>query len=124
MILFSEYRYKKKIKKQAATDFITQAPDRKTIINNAETYIKNALRESPRGVGVALINVDELKNINAAYGCKVGDAALARIYQTIASELRASDLFGRYSGSKFLLILTNASEQDMRCLYERLQQQV
>lgn len=124
MILFSEYRYKKKIKKRTVTDFITQAPDRKTIINNAENYIKNALRESPRGVGVALINVDELKNINAAYGCKVGDAALAHIYQKIASELRSSDLFGRYSGSKFLLILTNASEQDMRCLYERLQKKL
>jgi diguanylate cyclase (GGDEF)-like protein len=69
---------------------------------------------------LAMIDVDNFKKINDAYGHGVGDELLIAIAGRLQGALSDNDLIGRYGGEEFVVLITNASlEQGMR-VCERL----
>jgi diguanylate cyclase (GGDEF)-like protein len=66
-----------------------------------------------------LIGIDHLARINDAFGFDVADAVIAEVALRIRSRLRAGDVFGRFSGNKFGLILKNCTVEDMNIAAER-----
>jgi len=55
--------------------------------------------------GVMVINVDNFKAINEAYGNKVGDDTIKLIGRTLLDSLRESDLIVRFEGDEFVVFL-------------------
>ena len=69
---------------------------------------------------MAFIDIDRFKPINDTYGHNSGDAVLRQVASVIADHIRASDLFGRYGGEEFMLILPETQPDEAVLLAEKL----
>ena len=77
-----------------------------------------------RPLCVAFVDIDHFKAVNDTYGHASGDIVLRGVAQTIAENLRASDLIGRYGGEEFMLILTETDVEEGAALSEKLRKLV
>ncbi len=67
-----------------------------------------------------LIDIDDFKKINDMHGHYVGDVVLQRFVDTIRKQLRNYDLFGRYGGEEFAILLPGIGEKEAIEVAERL----
>jgi len=67
---------------------------------------------SKRPLSVAMVDIDNFKQINDRYGHQIGDCVLRRIAQRIQGTLRKSDFIFRYGGEEFLVLLPFTSKDD------------
>ena len=67
-------------------------------------YYDEQLRELSGEYAVAMIDVDNFKQVNDRFGHAAGDAALYRVAQTMRSLLRSSDALVRYGGDELFLL--------------------
>lgn len=55
-------------------------------------------------LGVALLDLDNLKRVNDQHGHEGGDLILRRVGSVIRDHLRSSDFAGRYGGDEFVIV--------------------
>jgi diguanylate cyclase (GGDEF)-like protein len=100
--------------------------DRLTGVANRETLLTVLLAEVERAsrhykpLSVAFIDIDRFKPVNDTYGHNSGDAVLRQVAGIIADSIRPSDLFGRYGGEEFMLILPESLPSEAVEVAERL----
>ncbi len=73
---------------------------------------------------LAMIDVDNFKEVNDTYGHLVGDAALCAIVDSISSCMRGSDKIIRYGGDEFTLCLESIAKADFFNMLERIRKKV
>ena len=95
-----------KLENLLTIDSLTQIANRDCLLSALDDEINRANRFN-KMFSVALIDVDSLKNINDDYGQEVGNQILQQLATIIGDELRPIDLFGRFDGEEFLLIMPN-----------------
>ncbi|MBW7917952.1 MAG: diguanylate cyclase [Anaerolineales bacterium] len=71
-------------------------------------------------LGMIFFDVDFFKEINDQHGHTIGDKTLVMISKSAISALRQSDLFFRWGGDEFLILLPNISREDLRAIAERI----
>lgn len=59
-----------------------------------------------------MLDIDYFKNVNDTYGHDVGDYVLKELCTTIKNMIRKTDIFGRWGGEEFLLILPNTNKDE------------
>lgn len=86
----------------------------KDMLTNAysRSYFDNFWQNLETADGVAVVDVDQFKQINDTYGHIVGDSALTHISATIRSCIRENDILIRYGGDEFLLVFQKIKEKD------------
>ncbi len=100
-------------------DPLTRLPNRGFL----ETWMERVGRE--RGAfSLALIDVDNFKDINDTWGHPVGDDVLKAIARAMEGNIRRDDVVGRYGGEEFLFIGVGADTIDVRRMAERLRSAV
>lgn len=92
------------------TDHLTGIPNRRYYDEHVAGMVVEA---------AAFIDVDNLKEINDAFGHSTGDQALRLISRTITSVVRSSDLVMRYGGDEFVIGFEKITED---ALERRLKQ--
>ncbi|HUL56216.1 MAG TPA: diguanylate cyclase, partial [Usitatibacter sp.] len=75
-------------------------------------------------LAVFFLDIDHFKSINDTYGHAAGDAVLIAVSQRIASQLRASDVVGRWGGEEFVALLPGASPEIARAMGERIRRAI
>ncbi|UUV17206.1 GGDEF domain-containing protein [Fusobacteria bacterium ZRK30] len=112
-----------KFKKIAITDGLTKIYNRKYILEKLGSEIEKAIRvhEKP---SVVMLDVDDFKRINDKYGHQTGDEVLKKISEFIKSNLREVDLFGRYGGEEFIIILPETNIEKSFDIAERIREEV
>ncbi len=108
---------KKTIYNQSITDSLTQIYNRGKIIESME----NDLTEDSV---VALIDIDDFKQINDNYGHMVGDEILVGVVDVIKSSIRINDVLGRYGGEEFILILKKTDKAEAMKIIDRVRKNV
>ena len=68
---------------------------------------------SRRAFWLILVDVDNLKEINDTYGHLVGDDALRAVAGALVGQVRRNTYVGRYGGDEFILILDEASREQI-----------
>ncbi|MCS5690873.1 PAS domain S-box protein [Cyanobium sp. FGCU-6] len=105
----------------ATTDSLTGICNRRQI----EGSIQQAIERSDRyGEPLALIlcDIDFFKAINDQLGHPVGDQVLIEFCRRIQQQLRSSDVFGRWGGEEFLILLNQGDQIAAMALAEKLRQ--
>ena len=72
-------------------------------------------------VSVLLLDLDNFKFFNDAYGHGAGDDVLRQIAHSFAATCRAGSTLARFGGDEFALLLPGASEADAAAAAEQLQ---
>ena len=70
-------------------------------------YYEDNLKKVVQDAGVAVLDFDDLKLCNDAFGHQAGDVALKAATDVVRQNIRKSDVFIRYGGDEFLLFLPN-----------------
>jgi diguanylate cyclase (GGDEF)-like protein len=104
---------------RATVDRLTGVPNRHALLAELFAEIERATRYE-RPLCVAFVDIDHFKAVNDSYGHAAGDIVLRGVAQTLAENLRASDMIGRYGGEEFMLILTETNVDDGAALSEKL----
>ena len=108
---------------RATIDRLTGVANRQALLAYLFAEVERATRYG-RPLCVAFVDIDHFKAVNDSYGHAAGDTVLRGVAQTIAENLRASDLIGRYGGEEFMLILTETDVEEGAALSEKLRELV
>ena len=103
----------------ATIDRLTGVANRQVLLSDLFSEVERASRYD-RPLSVAFVDIDHFKAVNDSYGHASGDVVLRGVAQTIASNLRSSDMVGRYGGEEFMLILTETDVEEGAILVEKL----
>lgn len=108
-----------RLRLQADHDELTGLFNRRVLLSRFKEEFYRALRyEQP--LSLLLLDVDEFRAYNEAFGQAAGDEVLQRIAHFIRQTLRAGDIPARYGGEEFAVVLPNTPLQGALALAERL----
>ena len=109
--------------RRAQTDSLTGVLNRRSFLERLEAACARAqTRELP--ISLLFIDLDHFKQINDTFGHLAGDACLKAIIPAINSELRQSDVIGRYGGEEFVVLLSSADAHAAYPVAERILQRI
>lgn len=103
----------------ATRDGLTGLANRRCFDDTLHAEWQRALRQQ-QPLSLLMVDVDNFKQYNDAYGHLGGDECLQRIANAVASEMRANDLVARYGGEEFAVILPNQSLKGAAIVAERI----
>ena len=114
-----------KLETMATTDPLTGVSNRRQLLERVEQHFAMLQRTGETlamnvGLGFIMIDVDFFKQINDSYGHLAGDNILQELASEINLELRQYDVFGRYGGEEFLIVLPNTQPDEVHRTAERL----
>lgn len=90
--------------KLATIDSLTHALNRRHFLDLAEQTLSRAIRfDHP--LSLAWLDIDNFKTINDDHGHIVGDRVLEAFVKICQENIRTSDLFARWGGDEFVILL-------------------
>lgn len=106
------------LSEKATTDCLTGLSNR----SEAEKMISERLQrlDANEHSSFAIIDLDDFKNINDAYGHACGDRALIFFAEKLKATFRFGDVIGRLGGDEFVVYMTLTS--DKRVIERRIQE--
>jgi len=113
----------KKLHYLATTDFLTDIFNRREIFERADVEMERAKREN-FNFGLALLDLDNFKEINDTYGHHMGDITLVKLAGLMRSSIRGYDAVGRIGGDEFLIFFSLKSEKQLRSILGRLHEKI
>jgi diguanylate cyclase (GGDEF)-like protein/PAS domain S-box-containing protein len=114
-----EKRAQVALEQLATRDGLTGLANRRCFDDTLQAEWQRALRQQ-QPLSLLMVDVDNFKQYNDAYGHLGGDECLQRIASAVASEMRANDLVARYGGEEFAVILPNQSLKGAAIVAERI----
>lgn len=108
-----------KTQRQATTDGLTGLVNHKTFYEILEKELWRSRRFGGR-ISLIMVDVDNLKTINDAYGHRAGDKVIREISRRIKECIRQIDTAARYGGDEFAVILLNTDLNDAVVVAERM----
>ena len=108
---------------QARHDPLTGTLNRKGLDEAMEREVARA-RRLGNPLCLALLDIDNFKNINDRLGHTVGDAALVHLAQVTREVMRPQDLLARYGGEEFVLLLPDTNVDSGVAAMTRLQREL
>ncbi len=108
---------------EARRDPLTKAFNRLALEEDLEALAARASRYG-HGYCAALCDIDQFKAYNDHFGHLPGDEVLRRIARSIQGALRRGDVFYRYGGEEFLVILPEQSLPEASLVMNRVREGV
>ncbi len=71
-------------------------------------------------LSVALLDIDDFKDVNDTYGHKVGDEILIEISILLQKNIRESDILARWGGEEFIIIFPQSNVEEIKDKAEEL----
>jgi diguanylate cyclase (GGDEF)-like protein len=94
---------------QVGRDPLTGLMNRRAFQERLEHELGSG-RRAGHSVAIALIDVDNFKQVNDNLGHSVGDQVLQAVASVLIGACRASDIAARYAGDEFVMILPGVDE--------------
>ncbi len=108
---------------QSITDTLTGLYNRRYILEEGRRIFEHA-KESQLPIAMLLFDIDHFKLVNDTFGHSTGDAVLRTMADICRQSVRETDLFGRYGGEEFVVILPNTRLTRAMDIAERLRKGV
>ncbi len=120
---FDGARLLAEVQRLAVTDELTGAHNRRHLFELAEQEFRQATRYQ-RPLSAIMFDIDRFKDINDRYGHAIGDRVLSWVADHCRSVIRSADVWGRYGGEEFAVVLPETTLEGARELAERLRRLV
>ena len=101
----------------AAIDSLTNTYNRRYFMEHA----RHEIFQSPQAA-LLLFDVDHFKEINDEYGHDTGDQVLQDLCKVCKNNLRENDLFARFGGEEFIILLPATNLDKAQQIAERLRE--
>jgi diguanylate cyclase (GGDEF)-like protein len=91
--------------------------------NYLEQFVDKIVGLTQRGklpLAVAMIDIDDFKQINDTYGHKKGDEVLRTLGKIVKSSVRKSDIAIRYGGEEILIVFPNTKKEYAKYVVGRI----
>ncbi|MDF2959888.1 MAG: serine/threonine protein kinase [Paenibacillus sp.] len=113
----------RQMQRMAATDVLTGIYNRRHFFDQAFRSFQKSVETNSR-LGIIMFDVDHFKRVNDHYGHPVGDLVLASVAGRVSSYLLndESQIFGRYGGEEFVILIKDASEERVSSLAEQIRE--
>ena len=122
-LLLQQERLRGRIERLMVTDALTGALNRHGLVEPLREALADAQRRA-QPLSVVLFDLDHFKRVNDVHGHAVGDAVLVGFAAQAQTLLRGGDLFGRWGGEEFLLVLPNTALAAAAQVAERIRHHV
>jgi len=101
---------KKLLKKMAYSDPLTNIYNRQMF---GKMMIKEKGNQKRHGDNLSLImlDIDHFKAVNDLYGHDIGDKVLITLTKLISKNLRTNDIFARWGGEEFIILLPRTDKE-------------
>jgi diguanylate cyclase len=95
-----------KTKEEASLDPLTRVANRGSFDTAIEQWVERHKQGGAPFV-IAMIDLDDFKQINDTHGHQVGDRILLSAAQRFGKHVRSSDFLGRYGGEEFVIMMSD-----------------
>jgi diguanylate cyclase (GGDEF)-like protein len=119
LLMMANGRLRRRYEKLASTDELTGLPDRRFFLEHGERLCSRAARGKLPAC-ILLMDLDHFSEVNRQFGHPGGDHALASFAAFARTQLRPTDLIGRYGGEEFCVLLQGTDEHEGLRVAERL----
>lgn len=92
------------LQEQAVRDALTGCFNRRYFDETLERELSRARREG-YPLALLMLDLDHFKQINDTYGHQAGDEALKMLVETLKPDVRQEDVFCRYGGEEFVILM-------------------
>lgn len=118
-----QFEYSRELLKASTTDSMTGIYNRAKFNEELNKWINYSNRyDTP--LSLVEFDVDEFKKINDSFGHPYGDKVIQQIVLTVKNTIRNTDIFARYGGDEFVILLTNADFEQAAELVERIRNNI
>lgn len=119
MALLCKERETQKFMRAARSDSLTGIANHGALLDSARRLFERSRREATP-YSLIMFDLDHFKAINDLHGHRAGDHILNAFADTVRGVLRPTDLFGRYGGEEFAVILPGATVETAGVIAERV----
>ncbi len=113
----------KEIEEHALVDEVTKIFNRRKI-NQDIMFAIDRFKRYAEPFSLVMLDIDFFKTFNDRYGHLVGDEILIQISNFIDSQTRTSDIFARWGGDEFAMLIPNINAKKAQQLCEKLRKTV
>ncbi|HKJ26791.1 MAG TPA: diguanylate cyclase, partial [Anaerolineales bacterium] len=111
------------VQQLAMQDSLTKIFNRRHFFELAQRILSQSIRYH-WPVSLLIMDIDHFKSINDTYGHSVGDHVLQRFAALCAGNLRQSDIFARFGGEEFIILMPETAEKNAAMAARRLLKQI
>ena len=103
----------------AKTDALTQIANRHSFLLNAPSFFDFHIRLN-KPITILFFDIDDFKKVNDNLGHPFGDKVLKNFAIIVSRSIRSFDLFCRYGGEEFIVLLSNTEQKSGIAIGERI----
>lgn len=111
------------LEKLALSDSLTGILNRRAFFEVSENILKLSLRNDKK-CSILLLDIDFFKKVNDVYGHLVGDDVLKYLVTNVSKEIRESDVFARFGGEEFIIMLPDTDEKGSVYLANKIRKSI
>ncbi len=111
------------ISDKVVRDHLTGTLNRRGLKEALDREIAVAMRQA-QPLSIALLDIDNFKELNDTLGHQIGDDALVHLAQVIKDTMRPSDNVARYGGEEFMILLPGSDAEHGATVITRLQREL
>lgn len=115
--------YARRLELMAIADDLTGIANRRYVMKRLREEIDQASRYQ-RPLSLILFDVDHFKGVNQSRGHGAGDRVLVAVVRLVEEMIRSTDLFGRYGGEEFVIVLPETTREGGLALAEKIRKAV
>ena len=112
-------RAAEELEKLSITDPLTSIYNRRKFNKLLASEVERSKRYQTN-LSIIMCDIDHFKKINDTYGHDVGDEALKVFSEKINENIREVDMFARWGGEEFMILMPNVSIDDACSVAEKL----
>jgi diguanylate cyclase (GGDEF)-like protein len=106
----------------ANLDDLTGLRNRRSILNTASILDRSEAHTG--SLSLLMIDIDHFKTINDRFGHQVGDDMLRLVSGVLRTQVRTTDIVGRYGGEEFLVLMPDTGPEGALLVAEKVRRAV